>query len=57
MAARSLQEIVTEVADLFESSYIYALWDEEDSAEASGWYLAKVTSILPDGSASLYILL
>ena len=37
-----------------ENSYIYALWDEEDSAEASGWYLAKVTSILPDGSASLY---
>ena len=29
-------------------------FDKEDSAEASGWYLAKVTSILPDGSASLY---
>ena len=34
-------------------TYIYALSDE-DSAEASGWYLAKVTSILPDGSASLH---
>ena len=35
--------------------YIYALWDKEDLAkQVHGWYLAKVTSILPNGSASLH---
>ena len=37
-----------------ENSYLYMLWDEESSEEPSGWYLSKVTSISPDGSATLY---
>jgi len=37
-----------------ENSYLYVLWDEESSEEPSGWYLSKVTSISPDGSAMLY---
>jgi len=37
-----------------ENSYLYVLWDEESSEEPSGWYLSKVTSISPDGSATLY---
>ena len=30
--------------------YIYALWDESNSDEPTGWYLAKVISIEGDGS-------
>ena len=37
-----------------ENSYLYVLWDEESSEEPNGWYLSKVTSISPDGSATLY---
>lgn len=35
------------------NSYIYALWDEPNSNEPVGWYLAKVTSIEDDGSICL----
>ena len=35
------------------NSYVYALWDEPDSEEPQGWYLAKVTSINQDGTAEL----
>ena len=34
-------------------SYIYALWEEPNSNEPMGWYLAKVNSIESDGSISL----
>ncbi len=33
--------------------YIYALWDEPNSEEPIGWYLAKVTYIKDDGSICL----
>ena len=35
------------------NSYIYALWDEPNSEEPVGWYLAKGTSIEDDGSICL----
>ena len=37
-----------------ENSYLYVLWDEESSVAPRGWYLSKVTSISPDGLATLY---
>jgi len=33
---------------------LYVLWDEESSVAPRGWYLSKVTSISPDGLATLY---
>ena len=36
------------------NSYIYALWEVDDSADCKGWYLAKVTSIQTDRLASLH---
>ena len=35
------------------NSYIYALWDEPNSDEPSGWYFAKVVSLDTDGSICL----
>ena len=35
------------------NSYIYAFWDEPDSDEPAGWYLAKITANNPDGSVYL----
>ena len=35
------------------NSHIYAYWDESTSTEPKGWYLVKVTSIDPEGSALL----
>ena len=35
------------------NTYIYGLWDERGSDEIPGWYLAKILSIAPDGSAML----
>ena len=35
------------------NSYIYALWDEPNSNEPMGWYLAKVTTIENDRSICL----
>ena len=35
------------------NSYVYAQWDEPDSEEPQGWYLAKVMSINKDGTANL----
>lgn len=35
------------------NSYIYALWNEPNSDEPIGWYLAEVTSIEDDGSTCL----
>lgn len=32
------------------NSYLYVNWDEEDSNETKGWYLAKVTTISPEGT-------
>ena len=36
------------------NSYIYALWDEPNSNEPVGWYLAKVNSIESDGLICWY---
>ena len=33
------------------NSFVYTLWDEPQSDEPSGWYLAKVTYISDDGNA------
>ena len=35
------------------NSYVYALWDEPDSEEPQGWYLAKVTSINQDDTVNM----
>ena len=32
-------------------TYIYALWEEQESSEQGGWYLAKILSVTCDGSA------
>ena len=34
-------------------SHLYILWDEEHPDEPVGWYLAKVTSVLPDRIATV----
>ncbi len=36
------------------NKYVYVLWNEEVSEEPKGWYLAKIMTICPDGSATLY---
>ena len=33
--------------------HLYVQWDEEDSDEPQGWYLAKVTSVSADGTATV----
>ena len=35
------------------NSHLYVQWDEEDSDEPQGWYLAKVTSVSADGTATV----
>ena len=35
--------------------HIYALWNEPDSDEPPGWYLAKVLSVLPDASGTVKV--
>ena len=34
-------------------TYIYAYWEEQESNDHCGWYLAKILSVHPDGAASL----
>ena len=34
-------------------THIYAYWEEEESNEQSGWYLAKILSAQPNGSVTL----
>ena len=34
-------------------TYIYALWEEQESTDQCGWYLAKILSVHPDGSVSM----
>ena len=35
------------------NSHLYVQWDEEGSDEPQGWYLAKVTSVSADGTATV----
>ena len=35
------------------NSYVYVLWDEKNSDEATGWYLAKVQSVDDHGECTL----
>ena len=34
-------------------TYIYAYWEEQESNDHCGWYVAKILSVHPDGAASL----
>ena len=36
-----------------QNSHVYALWEEENSTEPPGWYLAKVLSVDDQGQARL----
>ena len=35
------------------NSHLYVQWDEKDSDEPQGWYLAKITSVESDGTATV----